>query len=101
MPAVLNPNSDKDEAAQVEAIAGENDILSLHQVRFYTMNFYLGDRIRGVDDVEAASAYPSGTVLLVPSDKDTTGLSENFTYELLTHRGSDYRRPVGIAIKNN
>ena len=99
MPAVLNPNSDKDEAAQVEAIAGENDILSLHQVRFYTMNFYLGDRIRGVDDVEAASAYPSGTVLLVPSDKDTTGLSENFTYELLTHRGSDYRRPVGIAIK--
>lgn len=99
MPAILNPNSDRDEARRVEAIAGDNDIISLHQTRFYTMNFYLDDRLRGVDDMDDASKYPAGTVLLVPYQADTTGLSENFTYELLTRRGSDYRRPVGVAIR--
>ena len=99
MPAILNPNSDRDEAARVEALAGDNDIISLHQTRFYTINFYLDDRVRGVDGIEDASQYPSGTVLLVPTGTDTIGLSENFTYELLTLRGSDYRRPVGVAIR--
>jgi len=99
MPSVLNPNSDRDEAKRVEALAGDNDIISLHQTRFYTINFYLNDRLRGVDGIEEASKYPSGTVLLVPLRTDTTGLSENFTYELLTRRGSDYRSPVGVAIR--
>jgi len=99
MPAVLNPNSDRDEAERVESLAGDNDIISLHQTRFYTINFYLNDRLRGVDGVDEASQYPSGTVLLVPYRTDTTGLSENFTYELLTRRGSDYRCPVGVAIR--
>lgn len=99
MPSILNPNSDRDEAMRVEKLAGNKDIISLHQTRFYTMNFYLGDRLRGVDGIDDASKYPSGTVLLVPYRTDTVGLSENFTYELLTSRGSDYRCPVGVAIR--
>lgn len=47
----------------------------------------------------AASAYPVGTVLLLPHDADTTGLYEYYDYELLTRRGSDYRRPIGMAVK--
>ncbi len=101
MPAVLNPNSNKPEAARIEALAGEHDIITLGEMRFYTLNFYLNDRMRSVGSLEEASQYPAGTVMIVPVNEDTTGLSQHYEYELLTKRGSDYRRPVGMAIKKS
>mgnify|MGYP001539979146 FL=1 len=99
MPAVLNPNSNRPEARHIAEVAKESDIITLGTPRYYTLGFYLDDRIRQVPDVAAAATYPVGTVLLVPHDADTTGLHQYYDYELLTKRGSDYRRPIGMAGK--
>jgi len=61
MPAVLNPNSNRGEARHIAEVAKDGDIITLGTPRYYTINFYLDDRIRLVPDVAAASAYPVGT----------------------------------------
>ena len=99
MPSVLNPNSNRAEARHIAEVAKDGDIITLGTPRYYTLGFYLDDRIRQVPDVAAAATYPVGTVLLVPHDADTTGLHQYYDYELLTKRGSDYRRPIGMAVK--
>ena len=99
MPAVLNPNSNKAQAEFIDNLAGDGDILTLGPVRYYTLNFYLNDRVREVESLEAAAMYPRGTVLIVPNNADTTGIHDNFEYKLHIRRGSDYRSPLDIAVK--
>ncbi len=103
MPAVVNPLSDRNCLPDIPTDTGTN-ILALHwgdgsNFRPYTLDFYLNDRIRDAHSISAASAMPSGTVLLVPHNADTTGLHHQFDFRQLTGRGCDFRRPVGIAIK--
>lgn len=102
MPAVLNPRSDKAAAEELAALAGDKPVISLmpqKNVRMYTINFYLDDRLRLAPDVAGALRQPAGTVLLVPYGSDTTGLGAAYDYRLLRERSCDFRRPLGVAVK--
>lgn len=96
MPMVLNPKSDKTIVAE---FAGEKVVYSLGEPRFYSLNFYLNDRIRPVETAAKAAALPQGAVLLFEETADTTGLGTGFTVSRLLDRGADYRHPVDIAIR--
>lgn len=101
-PAVLNPKSDKAVLGELTQDP-EASILSIapHKAyRFYTLNFYLDDRIRLVDSLSTvASEYPSGTMVLIPQEVDTAGIYPDFEYIPLLPRSCDFRRPAGLAVK--
>lgn len=102
MPAVLNPQSDKAMAQEIARLAGDNEIIVINpweQLRPYCSNYYLNDRVRVVRRLEEVLDKPVGTVLIVPSAADTTGLSECFRYIHLTDRSCDSRKPMGAAVK--
>lgn len=96
MPMVLNPKSDK---AVVPQFAEEEVIYSLGETRFYSLNFYLDDRIRPIASTSDAAELPQGSVLLFEERADTTGLGSGFTVTRLLDRGADYRHPVNMAKK--
>ncbi len=104
MPAVLNPRSDRNVLEAIPA-AAHTPIVALPwgdgtPFRPYTLDYYLGDRVRDAASVAALDTLPTGAVVLIPHDADTTGLARNFSYRILTERGCDFRRPVGIAVKH-
>lgn len=96
MPMVLNPKSDRKAVPQ---FAEEEVIYSLGETRFYSLNFYLDDRIRPVMTTQDAAALPQGAVLIFEERADTAGLGSDFTVTRLLDRGADYRHPVNMAIK--
>lgn len=101
MPAILNPKSDI-KALPTLTAGPTAKVLSLNpgiQYRFYSLNFYLDDHIRAIDNLAEAATEPPGTLVLIPMPADTTGLSRNFTFEPLLKRSADHRNPVGLAIK--
>lgn len=105
MPSVLNPRSDIHALDQIPHEAGV-EIYSLGpqgtvKPRFFTLNYYLNDRIRPIESVLDGAGKPAGTVLLIDRDADTTGLWRYYDYKPLLQRSCDHRRPLGIAIKNN
>lgn len=96
MPMALNPKSDK---AVVPRFEDAPEVYSLGDIRFYGLNFYLGDRIRPVATVAEAADLPSGTVILLEAQADTAGLGAGFSVSRLLDRGADYRHPVDVAVK--
>ncbi len=100
MPAVLNPKSDLKAVERLSADP-EAAIYTLDTYRLYSLNFYLHDRIRPISSLEEAATCPAGTMVLIHATADTTGLTENFTYEHLLDRSADHRRPIGLAIKKD
>lgn len=98
MPAVLNPKSDIRVIEQLTQ-APDKEILSVGSTRFFSLNFYLGDRIRPVADFDEAEKYPSGTIVLVHNPDETFGKNENFSYDILLERSCDHRRSIGIAVR--
>lgn len=103
MPSVLNPRSDRNHLDDIPA-APTTAIVALpwgdgSPFRPYTLDYYLGDRVRDISGVASLDSLPRGTVVLIPHDADTTGLAERASFRLLTSRGCDFRRPVGLAVK--
>ncbi|MGM9846110.1 MAG: ArnT family glycosyltransferase [Muribaculaceae bacterium] len=102
-PMVLNSQSDKALIPAIEAAAPSGAIYSTPEcetLRYYTINYYLGDRMRLLPDVESAKSLPAGTVVLIaPQTTDTTGMGAMFEMELLTKRSGDTRAPIIIAQK--
>ncbi len=101
MPAVLNPKSDY-RAIPTLTADPETEIISANSIygdyRYYSLNYYLGDRIRSVSPAEAA-AYPQGTLLLCPSNADTAGLAPYYRFEPLLDRTADHRDPVVLGTR--
>jgi len=101
-PAVLNPRSDMPVVEKLAAMPDDTAILSIDSwpyPRMYSINYYLNNRLRAVPSLADAAAYPAGTVVFVTNGADTTGLSADFFYEPALSRESDFRKPLGIAIR--
>ncbi len=100
MPMVLNPLSDKKALPVLEALGDAGIYTTADYQRLYSLNFYMGDRLRVVGSIEEAAALPAGSALLIaPSVTDTTGLGEYFDYRPLLERSADHRHPVGLAVR--
>ncbi|MCM1067460.1 MAG: glycosyltransferase family 39 protein [Muribaculaceae bacterium] len=100
MPAILNPRSD---FRAVERLTEEPAaaVISLDPgmvYRFYSLNYYLGDRIRAVATPQEAAAYPPGTRLIFPDYADTTGLGGSYIIEPLLDRSADHRHRILMGI---
>ena len=101
MPAILNPKSDM-KALQRLTADPTAKILSLNpgtEYRFYSLNYYLNDRMRAIDELSQAAKEPAGTLVLFPMYADTTGLGRDFTFEPLLERSADHRHAIGLAVK--
>ncbi len=101
MPLFLNPKSDS--RALPLITEGNPQVINLmpqEGYRLYSLNFYLGDKLRTVSGVAEAATYPKGTVLLIPAGSDTTGLSRDFELapEFLP-RSADHRHRVDMAVR--
>lgn len=101
MPAVLNPRSDFRAIERLQALQAP-EIVSINTDwahRFYSLNFYLGDRLRALDTPADAIALPTGSAVLYPLHSDTTGLTPYFRFEPLLDRSADHRDAIGLAIR--
>ncbi len=101
MPLFLNPKSDANGLARIEA---ENppaviSMMPTRMYRLYSLNFYLDDKVRTVATVEAAAEYPRGTVLLIPAGSDTTGIGRFYTVEPFLKRSADHRHRVDLGVR--
>lgn len=97
MPAVLNPRSD---LRALPAIPAGVPVYSLEDDnRLYSLNFYLGDRIRTIDDMDAAAALPAGAALIVHEQYEPDIPRALFDVSELLARSADHRRRLFIAIR--
>ena len=64
----------------------------------YWSNFYLGDRMRRVDNMEQANALPAGVSLWIPAPQDTLGLSDKWVKEEFGFN-PDNRKTAWLATK--
>lgn len=100
-PMVLEAQSDHKLLDRIEKAAPEGPVYSLRTdrlTRYYTLNFYLNDRMRVIDSFDDFSRLDSGAVMIFPEWADTTGIAGRFDIDLLTKRSCDNRRPAYIAI---
>lgn len=101
MPAVLNPRSDYRAIPRLTADS-EATVVSLNTserpYRYYSLNFYLGDRLRAVSPARAVK-YPAGTLLLCPAKADTTGLGAYYRFEPLLERSADHRDRATLGVR--
>lgn len=101
MPSVLNPRSDARVLPEVASMADEGPVYTLGHgpgERLYTLNFYLGDRLRALPDVEAADTLPANARILLLTPADTTVLqAQGYTTRLLLKRSCDHRRELYLG----
>ncbi len=97
MPAVLNPRSDSRALAEIPD--GANVYSLADDDRLYSLNYYLGDAIRTVPDIEAAAALPSGAVLIVHDRFEPEIPRDAFDVEVLLDRSADHRRKLYKAVR--
>lgn len=100
-PGVLNPKSDlpvaRDIARMVPPSDGIYTLVNDPMLRYYTINFYLGDRLRRFD-----AELPSAGYLVVGSNDADMLMSPYFgdyQFELLhnfSHKGCDVRQPINL-----
>lgn len=101
MPSVLNPRSEKAAAQRLAEMSTSEYIYSIGPQRFYSLNYYLGDRMRHLGGCDEALALPAGSLLVFQTtDVDTAPLDSAYTFDLLLRRGADHRRPVAVGVKN-
>lgn len=88
-PMIMNPKSDKNIVADIEAQIPESETITTYieqdsLLRYYTINFYMHDRLRLVEE------NTSDTWLLTdtPTGEDTTRV------RLLSKKSADTRRPI-------
>ncbi len=100
MPAVLNPRSDIRILPDIAASADETVYsYSPDNYRFYTLNFYLDDRMRPITTPDEARELPAGSKILMPSPADSVALGEGFRFSRLLDRSCDHRTPIILAVK--
>lgn len=100
-PMVLEAQSDHKLLDRIEQAAPEGPVYSLRTdrlTRYYTLNFYLGDRMRVIDSFDDFGRLGQGAVMLFPEWADTTGIGDRFDIDLLTRRSCDNRRKIFIAV---
>lgn len=101
MPAALNPRSDARIVGELESAAEAGKLYSLGHgpgERLYTLNFYLGDRLRALPSTEAASGIESDASILLLTPADTSALQAlGYETRMLLPRSCDHRRELYIA----
>ncbi|MDE7426590.1 MAG: glycosyltransferase family 39 protein [Muribaculaceae bacterium] len=106
MPAILRPQSDK----PLTAIINEHSpagatVYSLEapgKIRFFTLNFYLDDRIRPVKTLTELHDMPQGTVVLYDvAVADSLAADTLFDHTRISKRGCDFRHPLYMGVRNN
>lgn len=92
-PAFVNPRSDKAAAQQVSRMAGDRPVVTYipqdSLLRFYSINFYMHDRLRRVTSPDSV---PAGSVLLSSVAADTGAI-------MIKERSCDTRRPVYLSLR--
>lgn len=98
-PAVLNTKADKHQAPVIEKKFDTTKLysyMSTDMMHFFSLNFYLGDKIQQFDKV-----MPSDGVLMIPEDDMKTfkeKYSKDYTFEKVWEipRAVESRHPVGF-----
>lgn len=102
MPSVLNPRSDARILPEVAAMADDAPLYTLGHgpgERLYTLNFYLGDRLRPLPDDSTKQAPGARILLLTPADTALMQARGYHTRQLLP-RSCDHRRQLHLAEKD-
>lgn len=100
-PSMLKQQSDRRFVEQVTP-KGEAPVYSYERpsgVRYFTLNFYLGDRMRSVADSTLFATMPSGTVVVYGDAADPGVFGPTWECSRLTDRASDYRNGLNMAVK--
>lgn len=101
MPAVLNPRSDARIVGELEQAAKEGPIYSLGHgpgERLYTLNFYLGDRLRALPSTASADTVGAGATILLLTPADTSAFRAlGYETHMLLQRSCDHRRELHAA----
>ncbi len=88
-PMVLNPKSDIHSAEIIASKVGDSSIYGIIPkdplMRYYTINYYLDDRMRRIDTISEVN---SGTWVIAPQAPD------GVVCDTLTKRSCDTRRPI-------
>lgn len=114
-PAVLNARSDKSLADIISVHAPEGEIYSYSvdpMMRYYTVGFYTGDRVRRLDlDIDRGLEPEHGVMMVPEGDIDAFGqfagqLADRYTFvpvQTVGRRSCDFRSPTHIFkfIKND
>lgn len=97
-PLVLSTKSERPLARQIEQMQPTGAIYSFSKMSYYGVNYYLGDRMRHIEQVR-----PEGEGLLLVSDKEEAAMLESLSpcYELqkvhhTATRSCDMRSPINI-----
>lgn len=100
-PGVLNPKSDLPVARDIACMVSPSDaiytLVDDSMLRYYTINFYLADRLRRFD-----AELPSAGYLVVgrnDADKLMSPYLGDYQFELLrnfSHKGCDVRQPINF-----
>ena len=98
-PVIMNPRSDYQLKERIEKYVTPNDNVVTYieadsLMRFYSLNFYFGDRFRSVSEYDATA---KNTWLLT----DTVAPQDADKSILLTERSADTRRPVYLVSPRN
>lgn len=106
MPMILRPQSDKPLAAVInEHSPAESTVYSLEapgKIRFFTLNFYLDDRIRPVKTLQELHDKPEGTVVLYDvAVADSVAADTLFDHTRISQRGCDFRHPLYMGVRNS
>jgi 4-amino-4-deoxy-L-arabinose transferase-like glycosyltransferase len=106
-PMVFNPLSDYAYVKQLKPHADKGLVYSIatnQGMRFYTLNYYLGDKLRTIDNMQQVADKPAGTIVLihdhVEKGDSTIGVSNNYHFVTLTERGCDHRNRIVMAYKD-
>ncbi len=96
-PMALNPKSDRPAAQKIAtATRGDETVWSIVEgdslLRHYTINYYLGDRLRRATTLDSV---PVGASVIAPS------VPQNIIGDTLTRKSCDTRRPVILFRKTH
>lgn len=102
-PLVLNPKSDREHMAEVEALVKADvpvyTLIEDSLMRYYTLNYYLSDRLRRLETADTAALRPPYAVLV--QEQSMTRLpryvSASYEADTLTLRSCDNRRAIIIC----
>lgn len=99
-PMALRPNSDRQFLPQLVDAPEVRSYDNPSDVRYFTLNFYLADRIRPISGSAALDSLPKGSVVIYTFEADSAAFSKSYTFRHLSDRASDYRRELRIAVKS-
>lgn len=98
MMAVHGDAADNHQAAPA-AYASPRNLYSWRTI-YYTLNYYEGDAMRRLERPGQLDSLPVGSVVIYNVESDSVPpFGPAYRLEPLTNRGSDYRNPLGMAVK--